>query len=557
MNHTIYYQKAIKLSVFFILFLLCSIGNPLTISAAIDVQGIIAQNTTWTAANSPYVITTDVTVKASLTINPGVIVKFNEGRQLNIAGGGTLSAAGSSNAYIIITSIHDDGYGGDTNKNGPATRPESGDWDCIKFSDNGKGTFKYCVIRYGGSGGQGNVYFFQDGGSTMQYCAVADSKNAGIYIAGSSMPQLAPSGAGHNDFVNNGTFAVRNMSAQDIKAQKNWWGDTKEQAIKQYIFDYYDNNGASGKVDYSQWDTAPNLDFSAPVIDEITIGDNCTINITISDNKAVDLISTTVAVAITDPAKPAEDITATLNRTNLNDNSAKGTIAMGPLPLGCHTYEVIVNAQDQAHNITVETRKTISNHCCNRTPVCDYIEPSFGIPGSALTVTIFGRDTGFNPDSRISFSCSDITVNDKSATVISSEEIAVDITIAEDAQDASCDVTVTTGAESVICTNSLDIVADPLCSLSVTPSSISPGNFLPRLQTATLSAANASFNAFSEIAIDGFQSWRIRKLSTTEKAIKVLLIVPPRSKISPGNKTVTITSDDEVCTGSLEIVIPD
>jgi hypothetical protein len=557
MNHTIYSRKAIKYIMVYFVFFLWFFGEPLTALAATNVQGIITQNTTWTTTNSPYVITSDVTVQAALTINQGVIVKFNEGRQLNIAGGGTLSAAGTSNAYIIFTSIHDDGYGGDTNKNGPATGPEAGDWDCIKFSDNSKGTLKYCVIRYGGSGGQGNVYFSQDNGSTMQYCAVADSKNAGVYIAGSSTPQLAPSGAGHNDFVNNGTFAVRNMSAQDIKAQKNWWGDTKEQAIKQRIFDYYDNNGASGKVDYSQWDTAPNLDFTAPVIDTITVGDNCTINITISDNKAVDLINTTVEVAIVDPAKPAEDITATLNRTNLNDNSMKATVAIGPLPIGCHTYEVVVNAQDQARNSSGEIRKTISNYCCSRVPVCDYIDPAYGKPGETFTVTIFGRDTGFNPDSLVSFSCNDIMVNSQSTTVISPEEIAVDITIAEDAQDTSCDVTVTTGEESVICTNALEIVTEPPCSLSVSPPSVSSGNFLPRFQTATISAENASFNAFSEITIDGFQSWRIRKLGTTQNAVRVLLVVPPRAKISAGAKTVTVISGDQVCTGSLEIIAPD
>lgn len=59
---------------------------------AINVSGIIASNTTWTLANSPYVVTSTVTVNAgvTLTIDSGVAVQFNAAQGLTV--NGTLNA---------------------------------------------------------------------------------------------------------------------------------------------------------------------------------------------------------------------------------------------------------------------------------------------------------------------------------------------------------------------------------------------------------------------------------------------------------------------------------
>ena len=91
--------------------------NPTTVS------GTITVNTTWTLANSPYLVTDTVTVNPGiiLTIEPGVVVKFYAGKNLVI--NGALTAIGTTENRIIFTSIKDDNVAGDSNYDGTATWP--------------------------------------------------------------------------------------------------------------------------------------------------------------------------------------------------------------------------------------------------------------------------------------------------------------------------------------------------------------------------------------------------------------------------------------------------
>jgi hypothetical protein len=75
---------------------------------------------------------------ATLTIDPGVVVKFN-GTLRELRVNGTLAAVGTSGSHIVFTSYQDDSAGGDTNGDGAATSGVAGQWTDINVtSGNGK-----------------------------------------------------------------------------------------------------------------------------------------------------------------------------------------------------------------------------------------------------------------------------------------------------------------------------------------------------------------------------------------------------------------------------------
>src|SRR4051794_36371340 len=75
--------------------------------AATHVSGTFSTSRTWTAASSPYVVDSTVTVggASTLTIEPGVVVKFAGGNTATLAVNGTLNALGTASNRIVFTSL--------------------------------------------------------------------------------------------------------------------------------------------------------------------------------------------------------------------------------------------------------------------------------------------------------------------------------------------------------------------------------------------------------------------------------------------------------------------
>jgi hypothetical protein len=97
----------------------------------------------------PYISDCEVTSSGSLTIEPGVVMKFEKRGNLSIAG--KLFAQGSLDKQIIFTSIADDRYGGDTNNDGDQTQASSFFWDKLYFNQSSEGSsIKNAKISYGG-----------------------------------------------------------------------------------------------------------------------------------------------------------------------------------------------------------------------------------------------------------------------------------------------------------------------------------------------------------------------------------------------------------------------
>ncbi len=147
MNTPLYYRTCFLWSLLLVGVLLAAAGRVQARPTSIDVGGTLTVDTTWTKANSPYIVTSSVYVATGvvLTIEPGVLVKFAQNTGLYVQGNGQLLAVGTVAEPIILTSLRDDSHGGDTNGDGTATLPVPGDW----YSISNYGTLSTLHMEHG------------------------------------------------------------------------------------------------------------------------------------------------------------------------------------------------------------------------------------------------------------------------------------------------------------------------------------------------------------------------------------------------------------------------
>ncbi len=180
------------------------------------------------------------------------------------------------------------------------------------------------------------------------------------------------------------------------------------------------------------------LDFS-PDFDPATIksveATSCGIVITIEDNKATDAAATTVVVKDSD----GEDITDTLTRTD-SDNGTEGTITL-KAPGVQGVYSVTITTVDATGLVGEEETRTVNVTECTDEVSCS-VDPTFANPGDEnVEVVISGEFTSFSDASVVSFACEpDVTIN--ATTVNSATEIVLDISVAADAAEGACAVSV-------------------------------------------------------------------------------------------------------------------
>ena len=92
-----------------------------------------------------------VAAGASLTLGPGVIVKSQFGQTHLVFG--SLNVRGTGLEPVVLTSIKDDAFGGDTNGDGNATAPAPGNGQALALIDGGAGsTIEHLLMRFPGGG---------------------------------------------------------------------------------------------------------------------------------------------------------------------------------------------------------------------------------------------------------------------------------------------------------------------------------------------------------------------------------------------------------------------
>jgi hypothetical protein len=167
----------------------CTRNQPSTSGCnVVTVSSDISTATTWTKGNV-YVVDHTIAIYATLTIQPGVIVKFTAGNGVKTASTGSIQALGTAADPIIFTAYTDDSYCGDNNGDGTATVPTKGYWGGIRLYSSAANNFTYCKVFYAGFGNPNasrtNVAVgLNDGMNTVfDHCTIAHTSSDSTYDA--------------------------------------------------------------------------------------------------------------------------------------------------------------------------------------------------------------------------------------------------------------------------------------------------------------------------------------------------------------------------------------
>ena len=210
--------------------------------ASTTVEANYTADQTWTAAESPYIVQNGshsgvmVSNSAVLTIEPGVVVKFESGAQLHSSGTGRIAANGTADNPIIFTAITDDTAGGDTNGDGSATSPSVGGWNRIVLT-NDADSLTYAQIRYA----ENCVWIFQSGpvvkNNEIRNCTTGIKVTNGLSSTvieqntmrnnawGFYFSLVGSFAATQNNIYDNTPLGAQNQfTSVLIDLSSNWWG---------------------------------------------------------------------------------------------------------------------------------------------------------------------------------------------------------------------------------------------------------------------------------------------------------------------------------------------
>jgi len=201
-------------------------------------------------------------------------------------------------------------------------------------------------------------------------------------------------------------------------------------------------------------------DLEKPVIIVPLVAIDCGFEITITDNIDVDAAGTTVTVK----NASGEDITSTLLQSVASDNGTTAVIQIKGTGTG--SFSVSITAKDAAGSEQTSTQiiSVTTATDCAISAECLSVAPAYVSYGDAATdITITGKNTNFvQGTTAVDFSCAAVT--EGAVTVNSATELTVSVTVPETGETEDCDITVTTGDETITCADLFQVVAGIPCT---------------------------------------------------------------------------------------------
>jgi hypothetical protein len=167
----------------------------------VTVTSSITTPTTWTEGN--LYLVGNISLSSTLTIQPGVIVKFMAVGALDVTTGGHLSALGTAAKPIVFTSYRDNTKGGATNAN--VLNPAVGDWRNIILDASGS-AFDHCEFYYGG----GDTYYHSTLTFGNGYSASITNSTFAHNDGGGVVDNYSPRGVVDADYAAAGTVITGN-----------------------------------------------------------------------------------------------------------------------------------------------------------------------------------------------------------------------------------------------------------------------------------------------------------------------------------------------------------
>lgn len=133
----------------------------------------------------------DVHAGGSLALGPGVVLKFLATNvHMNIEG--AIDLRGSGHDPVVLTSVFDDAFGGDSNADGAATAPYAGHWGKLDLRPGCTGIVSHVRIRYAGWPGWPDNCSLRalSSATTLAAIRVDRGAGAGLRIAASASADL-------------------------------------------------------------------------------------------------------------------------------------------------------------------------------------------------------------------------------------------------------------------------------------------------------------------------------------------------------------------------------